>query len=180
MNVQDIIGNALVQYDSAQPLIRYLKKYTYYGGVKTNNDYQRTIFTFTDKKTEEIIIETEVEVLAIYYDKHRVWSWAWSQTGLTNAENYMAKEILLYALKLGSELSYIKSLLTTSRGVIKDLTQLDINLAIGASIIKQPYIYPFVFPIENSYLVYYFILLNKDDLDKLNEKIKNEIDSEEM
>ena len=75
----------------------------------------------------------------------KVWSWAWSQPGLTNSENYLAKEILLYALKLGSDLSYIKSILTTSRGVIKDITQIDINLAIGSSIIKQPYIYPYVF-----------------------------------
>lgn len=177
MNVQDIISKALIQYDSGQPVVRYLKKNTYYGGIKTNNDYQRTIFTFTDKKTEKIILETEVEILAIYYDKLRVWSWAWSQPGLTNSENYLAKEILLYALKLGSDLSYIKSILTTSRGVIKDPTQNDINLAIGSSIIKQPYIYPFVFPVENNNLVYYFILLNKEELDKLNDSIKNNPDN---
>lgn len=172
MNVQDIIKKALIEYDIAQPVIKYLKEYTYYGGNKTNNDYQRTIFKFTDKETGKIILETEVEILAIYYDKLQIWSWAWAQTGLTNSENYLAKEILLYSLKLGSELSYIKSILTTSRGVVKDVTQIDINLAIGSSIIKQPYVYPFVFPIENNYLVYYFVLLNKEELDKLGESIK--------
>jgi hypothetical protein len=172
MNVQDIISKALIHYDGGQPIIRYLKKNTYYGGIKSNSENQRTIFTFTDKITEKVILETEVEILAIYYDKLKVWSWAWSQPGLTNSENYLAKEILLYALKLESDLSYIKSILTTSRGVIKDSTQIDINLAIGSSVIKQPYIYPIVFPIENNNLIYYFILLNKKDLDELANGIK--------
>jgi hypothetical protein len=172
MNVQDIISNALIQYDTVQPIVRHLKKNTYYGGEKTDNNWKRTVFTFTDKKTEEIILETEVELLAIYYDKYKIWSWAWAQADLLESENYLSKEILIYALKLGSELSYIKSILTTSRGVIKDVTQVDINLAIASSIIKQPYIYPFVYSIENYNLVYYFILLNKDGLDK----IKNEIE----
>ena len=183
MNVQDIISKALIEYDAAQPVIRYLIKNSHYEGFKTNNDWQRTKFKFIDKNTDEIIIETEVEILAVYYDKLKVYSWAWSQTGLTNSENYLAKEILLYALKIGSELSYIKSILTTSRGSIKDVTQVDINLAIGSYIIKQPYIYPFVYSIEGSHLIYYFILLNKTELDKLsqtvNEKTENDSFQEE-
>ncbi len=173
MNVQDIIGKALIQYDTVQPTIRFLKKNTYYGGEKTDNNWKRTIFTFTDKKTEKIILETEVELLAIYYDKYNIWSWAWAQADLLESENYLAKEILIYALKLGTELSYIKSILTTSRGVIKDVTQVDINLAIASSIIKQPYIYPFVYSIENYNLVYYFVLLNKIGLDELTSEINN-------
>lgn len=171
MNIQDIISKALIFYDSGQPLIRYLKKNAYNDGEKTDNDYKRTIFTFIDIATEEVLIETEVELLAIYYDKHKVWSWAWSQPELFNSENYLSKEILLYALKLDSELSYLKSIITTSRGVIKDPTQVDINLALGSSIIKQPYIYPFVYPVDEYNLIYYFILLNKDALDKLAVKI---------
>lgn len=171
MNVQDIISNALIEYDSVKPVINILKK-AYIEGVKTTNDWQRTKFKFIDNDTGETIVDTEVEILAVYYDKLKVWSWAWSHIGLTNAENYLAKEILLYALKIGSELSYIKSILTTSRGVVKDTTQIDINLAISSSIIKQPYIYPYIYPIENNHLIYYFILLNKTDLDKLNEKNK--------
>jgi len=115
-----------------------------------------------------------VETLAVFYDKLNVWSWAWSHMGLTNAENYLSKEILIYALKLGSELTYLKSILTTSRGVVKDRVQVDINLALGASIIKHPYIYPYVYKIEDYHLIYYMILLNKDALDTLNKKIIEE------
>lgn len=174
MNVQDIIGTALIEYDTAKPTIDYLLKHTGLEGEKTNSDQKRTVFRFFDKTTNKMILETEVEILAVYYDRLRVWSWAWSQTGLRNSENYWAKEILKYALTLESTLSYIKLVLTTSRGTIKDTTQIDINLAIGASIIKQPYIYPFYDQIEDGTLVYYFILLNKPELDKLSKTIVNE------
>lgn len=173
MNIQHIVTKALVEYDTAQPIIRYLKKNTYIEGVKSGADTERTIFRFFEIDTKKQIIETEVEILAIFYDKFSVWSWAWSHTGLTNAENYLSKEILLYALKLGSDLSYLKSLLTTSRGVVKDHIQLDINLAVGSSIIKQPYIYPFEYRIADHKLVYYFILLNQADMKKLDDYLKN-------
>jgi hypothetical protein len=173
MNVRDIISQALIHYDAGQTVIRYLKKKSFQmTGNKTNDDYKRSIFTFSDVKTKKIILETEVEVLAIYYDKHKVWSWAWSQLDLKKSENYLAKGILHYALNLESNLSYIKSILTKSRGVIKDPMQVDINLAIASSIIKQPYIYSYIHPIENNNLVWFFVLLNKEELDKISEEIK--------
>lgn len=173
MDIPHIISEALIEYDSAQPVVKYLQNNAYIEGFKTTSDLERSKWKFVDKETDEVLIETEVEYLAIFYDKLNVWSWAWSQTGLTNSENYLSKDILMYALKLESDLSYIKSILTTSRGVIKDPTQIDINLAIGASFIKQPYIYPFEYKIDNYNLIYYVVLLNKNDLDKLKNKISN-------
>ena len=173
MNVEHIISEALVEYDSARPVTRYLQKNTNFKGFKSPSDTIRTKFTFFDNVTKEKVLETEVEFLAIYYDKLDVWSWAWSTPGLTSAENYLSKEVLLYALKLDPELSYLKSLLTTSRGVIQDPIQIDINLAVATSIIKQNYIYPYVHPVNNYKLIYFLILLNKKDLDKLKEKLKD-------
>lgn len=172
MTVQYIINQSLIKYDKAKPVINYLLKETYIESNRSGDDFHRTTFKFFDNNTDELIFETEVEVLAVYYDKLQVWSWSWSQVGLTNAENFLSKEILLYALNLEYELSYIKSLLTTSRGVINDPTQIDINLALGSNIIKKPYIFPYVYNINNNHLIYYFILLNIDELDKLRDKIK--------
>lgn len=178
MDVQNVINEALIGYDGAQPVIRYLLKNTEYEGIKTDNDRERTRFKFFEKNTNKLILDTEVEVLAVYYDKLQIWSWAWSQTGLRNSENYLSKEILRYALTLESDLAYIKSILTTSRGIIKDETQIDINLAIGSSFIKQPYVYPYFYHVEDSSLIYYFVLLNKEELDKLKEKVsKNNNDN---
>lgn len=173
MNVQSIISNALIDYDSAQPLIRYLLNSTYLEVplIDSNTDLERLKFKFIDKKSNIPIITTEVEILAVFYDKFNVWSWAWSLSGLKNSQYYLSKEILLYALKLGSELTYIKSILITSRGIIKDPNQLDINLALASSIIKQPYVYPYNHQIGDDNLIYYYILLNKDELDVLSKKL---------
>lgn len=171
MSVQHIISEALIEYDSAQPVIQYLKKNTV-EGTHTTSDTERTKFKIIDDNGE-ILLETEVELLAIFYDKLNIWSWAWSLTLPTNSENYLAKEMLLYSLKLGSDMAYIKSILTTSRGVIKDTTQIDINLAIGSSIIKQPYIFPFVWTESDYKLIYYFILLNKPELEKIKKKLEH-------
>lgn len=172
MNVQDIIRNSLVQYDAAQPVIQYLMENCMYDGIKTDSDYVRTKFNFMSIKTKEVLVSTEVETLAIYFDKTNVWSWAWSHPGLLNSENHYAKEILLYSFKLGSELSYIKNILTTSKGVINDPIQIDVNLAISTYIIKKPYIYKFYYKIGQYNLIYFFILLNREKLDELGEKIK--------
>ena len=174
MNVENVIQDALIHYDNAQPVIRYLLRNTGLVTIRTTNDTQRTTFQFTDKESKKTLFETEVEILAVFYDKLNIWSWAWSQVGLYNSENYLAKEMLLHALKLGSELSYIKSIITTSRGILKDSVQIDINLAIGSSIIKQPYIYPYIYSINENSLVYYFILLNKPELEKLNKKLESQ------
>jgi len=165
MNVQYIIPKALIEYDTAKPVIRFLKKETYEEGHKTSTDLERSWLKFYRKDTDELILDTECEILAIFYDKLNVWSWAWSQTGLTNAESYLSKEILFYGLKLESEMSYLKSILTTSRGLIKERIQLDIHLALSSNIIKQPYIYPFIYKVGEHNLIYYYILLNKKKLD---------------
>lgn len=171
MNIQHIIAEALTEYDMTKPTIKYLLENTYQTGIKTTVDIKRSVFKFHDKHTDEIILETEVEFLGIFYDKFNVWSWAWAHIGLTNAENFLSKEILLYALKLTTDMSYLKSIITTSRGVIKDRTQVDINIALGASIIKQPYIYPWIYEIEGYSLTYYVILLNKEKLGELSKKL---------
>lgn len=173
MSVQHIINESLIQYDKTYNVIKYLLTNTDRETIETNNDSERTRFKFIDKNTKEVVLESEVETLAVFYDKLRIWSWAWSLTGLTTSQNYLSKEILMYALTLDPDLTYIKSILTTSRGIIKDITQIDINLAISTGIIKQPYVYPLVFSIRENNLIYYYVLLNKDALDKLKEKIES-------
>lgn len=175
MSVQHIISEALIEYDSALPVIRYLQK-NIIEGVHTTNDTERSRFKIINDDGQ-VLLETEVELLAVFYNKFNIWSWAWSLILPTSAENYLSKEILLYALKLGSDMAYIKSILTTSRGVIKDITQIDINLAISSSIIKQPYIFPFIYHINDNDLIYYFILLNKPELEKIGIELASKTDN---
>lgn len=170
MNVPHMLKESLIELDRAKPVIKYLQKNAKLTLESFDNDYQRRKFFFRDKNNR-LILETEIEILAIYYKKLKVWCWAWSQPTLKNSQNYLSKEILLYGLKLEPSLSYIKSILTVSRGVIKDEIQIDINLAIASSIIKQPYVYTYTFPVEDSSLVFYVVMLNRTDLDILKNKL---------
>ncbi len=169
MNVPDIISNALTEYDSVKPTIRYLTKNTIPEIKFPTNAIERTKIAFvTNSEPKQTILETEVELLAVYYDKYQLWAWAWSLSGLNNSTIYLSKKLLIYALDLGADLTYIKSILTTSRGVIKDNIQVDVNLALGSTFIKQPYIYPFITPLgETHNLTYYFILLDHVALQKI-------------
>lgn len=173
MDVQDIISNALTYYDSAHYTIKYLLKKTRLDIKKTQNDQVRSVYKFYDLVTNKLILETEVEIMAIYYDKRNIWSWAWGHIGLYNSENYLSKEMLLYSLNRGSELAYIKSIINTSRGVI-DPMQVDINLAIGCSLIKNKYVYPYIYNYDNYNLIYYIILLDQEKLEKLEKSEKLE------
>lgn len=169
MDIRHIISNALVEYDSARSVIKFLMSdEVALEGIMKHLETERNIFKFYDRESDELILETEVEVLAVFYDKFNIWTWAWAHIGLTNSENYLAKEILMYAVKLGIDASYLKSILVTSKGIINDTTQIDINLALGTSIVKCPYIYPFVVYTSGEYnLIYYMILLNNEGLDKI-------------
>jgi len=72
-------------------IIKYLIKETYETGVKTTTDTERSSLKFFKKNTDELILETDVEILGIFYDRLNVWSWAWSHPGLMNAEMHLAK-----------------------------------------------------------------------------------------
>lgn len=169
MDVQNILKDALIEYDKTSNVINYLLK-NKYKGFAPNNNLDRTTIEFIDENNKTII-KTEIEILGIYYSKFKIWSWAWAQPGLLNSQNYLSKQILIHSLNFEPNLSYIKNLLTTSRGVINDPIAIDINIAIASSIIKQPYIYPSIIKIGKYQLIYYLILLNNKDLDKLRENI---------
>jgi hypothetical protein len=173
MDVQYIISKSLEDHDKISPLIRYLKDETRVKLVPQTRPNNRDLWTFYDVATNEVILETEVEYLSIYNTKLKIWCWAWSVPLLTSLNINLSKEMLLYALKLGPEMSYLKSILITSRGTVVDPIQLDIHLALASYILKQPYIYPYKRPIENYNMIYHYILLNTEDLDKLFVEIKN-------
>ena len=171
MNIQYIITKSLLDYDEKQSVIKYLTKNSKtIDSVRKNSDTIRNNIKFYDDK-KNLILETDYEVLGIYYDKLHVWSWGWSHTALSNAETYLSREVLNHSLKWGSDLSYLKSMLTSSRSIVRERAQLDIHLALGCNIIKQPYIYPYVYKIGDAKLIYYLILLNKTDLDRLDKII---------
>lgn len=162
MNVNDIINESLINYDSTYSIINHLKNRPH-NFEKSKINFIRDKIIFIEPRTGESFLETEVELLAMYHTEYKLWIWSWSMADLSEHENYLSKEILLYALKLEKEMYPIKSLLINSRMIVNDASQMDIILAISSNIIKQPYL----FPIKNDMYIYYYILLDKQQINKL-------------
>ena len=180
MNVSDIIATALEEYDKSKKFMKQLRKKTLYQVINpTNPETQRTVYKFLDRYTTKHLFSSEGELLALYYKKFDIWSWPWANTNLSNGETYYSKQLIKHAINLGSELSYIKSILITSRGLIKHPYQIDINLAISSYIIKHNYILVKKIVINeqdpDDYVNHYIILLNNTELDKMRESINAEL-----
>lgn len=176
MSIQNLVGESLKFYDTHQKMIRYMMKYWRFELISSTSDTQRAVMTFRNRITEEKEITTETEVLAIYYEKYHLWLWSWSHPFATSSQSYLARQMLLYALNLGPDMTYIKSLLVTSKGIIQDPIQVDINLAVAAGIIKQPYIYPNITYIDDYALIHYYILINRDEIDEYFQKYVKDLD----
>ncbi len=179
MDTRYIISKSLEDYDSTANILRFLKKKTKLVPIEKKQDTERDLWTFYDIDTNEIVLETEVEALGIYHKRLGIWSWAWSIPILSSTKIHLSKEMLLYALSLGPESSYLKTILITSRGSIDDPIQLDIHIALASYIIKQPYIFPYEQTIDDYNIFRYYILLNTDAIRKLHKKIESNTKDEQ-
>lgn len=172
MDVQHIIQEALIEYDQTKPTMHYLLKNMQIILEKNENDLQRDVIKFINKDTNKLEFTSDTEIIGLYYEKLKIWSWGWSLAGRKTSEYYLSKEILIYALSMGPELAYIKSLLTTSRGIINDPTQIDINLAISLSIIKKPYVLQYVYKVGNDNIIIYYIILDVKKMEEIKNSLK--------
>lgn len=177
--MDSFISRAIFEYDYSRNVIQYLLDKCKLKTEYTQSNTKRSKYIFIDKESDNIILETEIEILGIFDIENKIWIWSWGQFGFFNSEVSLMNKLLKYSLDLENNMSYIKLLLTTSRGIINDSTQIEINIALAASLLKQPYIYPFYGDETTNTpksVVYYIILLKKEELDDMNKKIiaKNE------
>lgn len=179
MNIQYIISNALIDYDKNKEKInKILNLVSDINIIYTKEDNERNIIQFTDTN-DNIILDSEFEILGIYYPEDSVWIWGWAIPEIIYPNNFLSHEIFNHAMKSGREYLYIKSLLVNSRMIITDDVQIDINLALCTSIIKHYNVYKLVRTSSNNILSYmYIILLNEKDInsftrDKLKENKNN-------
>jgi hypothetical protein len=125
----------------------------------------------------DITFQTEYELLGVYSEKNRIWSWSWGIAVKSIADNYLARKLIKYAVDLEQDRGYMKFLLTTARGIIQDTTQIDINLAVASYILKQPYIYEHKLNIGtdgvDNIIRYYMIMVEKDIIEEHVKKPDN-------
>lgn len=168
-----VIADALIKYDTAQEVTNYLIKNATPRFEATKSELKRAKIWFDSKTTKEVMLESEIEIIGTYYDKYDIWIWSWAQPQLIKPYAYMTKKALQYALDLEPDKIYLKSILSLSRGVVSHPIQVDINIAICTYLIKQPYVYPISQKIGEHTVTQYIIMLNKNKLSELGEKIKD-------
>lgn len=171
MNIQYIITQALIEFDKKRPVVdKLVKKNNRVKITKGRSDTERDVIRIYNDN-DKLLLESEYEMLGSYYPELKIWTWAWANPGMYPPQNYLSTDILNHAIGWGKERSYLKSMLVNSRTMITDPVQLDVNLALSASIIKHYYIYPYQDPIgirdEKTSLVHYLILLNEEKLDMI-------------
>jgi len=164
MTIQYIISKALEDYDAYKPVSDKLtKKNNRVEVINSKEDTKRDIIKIFDKNNK-LLVESEYEILGLYYPTTNIWTWGWAAPELKHPHNFLSHEIFNHVMSWDNEKLYIKSMLINSRSSITDEIQIDINLAICTSIIKHYVIYPLVKTNETSSVVIYLILLNNHQL----------------
>lgn len=166
MVVEHIIQDGLIKFDQSHEKLKLLNEYTT-EIIANHNDDIRTKIIFRNKITNEKMLETDVEYLAYYYPLYKTWAWAWADSNLSHSEKYLSKQLLLWALDRSAEYLYIRSNLITSRTILQNEIQIDINIALAIEILKKPYIYKFDYQVGTDILTVYFILIDSKSIEKL-------------
>lgn len=170
---ETLIATALEYYDSYNEKYRGLFKKVKNTKIElTPYDMERNKIKLLDKDNEELLT-SKYEVVGVYSNEYKMWSWAWSVPKFKKNNTYISRKILYYGLDLDPE-SSLKSELITSRFLISNPIQIELHLAI-ASYLAKKIIYKYVYyPDEknqpDNFIVNYIFLLDVDtETDKINE-----------
>ena len=139
--------------------------------IKNKKDMEKNKILFFDKNSKKLL-ESEYEVIGIFYKKYNTWIWSWAIPGLSKNQVLTSRKLLDYALDIdlnqdnNKQFEYIKSELVTSRSKINSKLQLDIYLALVSYLSKKKFIYKQRFYINtddsNDYIDYFLFIINED------------------
>lgn len=136
------LHDALESYDRTHPVISALM------GMRRELSHpvdsrKRDRMVFYDDQ-DRPIYETDVETLAFYYPQVGLYAWSWAIPSRRQSTTFLSRQVLQYCLNNDVSL-YTRTILTTGRSIIRDVTQVDINLALAITLIRRPYILPQLF-----------------------------------
>jgi len=143
MNKNNIVTNSLSYLDKNHEKYEHLLKditHISYSDITDKDMERRTIYFYN--KEGKLIFNSKFEFIGQY--SNNIWTWAWSIPKLSKNATYLSRKILEYGLDLSAEDDiFLKNELVTSRFIIRNKVQLDINTAIAAYITKNPLIFKF-------------------------------------
>ena len=176
MEFEFIIKNALIEYDKNQPdIINFVNNIEYIKIIKTENKSDKFIF-YNNK--DEIILESNIEHMGIYFNYNNILKWAWADPTLNPNYTIHSREILNYALNLTNKHDlFLKTELINSSISIINNYQLDIYVAIICYILKKKLIIPLSYfkNEEINHNIYNDEIINFKKLQEYNIKSKDDI-----
>jgi hypothetical protein len=167
-----IVPLALEYYDKIKEKHASLfKKVKSHKLIVSPYDMERNKITLYDQFEKELLT-SEYEIIGIYHNKFKIWSWAWSVPIFKKNSIYISRNILNYGLDLDTT-EFLKTELITSRFLITNPIQSDIHISIATYLAKKvPFSYRY-YPDEHNkenFVVYHIFLL---DIDKENKEEKD-------
>ncbi len=138
-------------------------------------DYIKNTDFKIDEHTDDIIFNFDdtskvyqYEILGYFDNQAQIWIWGWLLSDLESQYTKLSRELLEYGLKLEPKSnSYdhfmIKALLVNSRIQIEESVQLDINLAIYSSLLRDKikFIFPRIRYLDDSkknFVTFYYLI----------------------
>lgn len=175
----NLISDSLEYYDSnTEKYNDFFKKVKYVKFIDAIKDMDHNVIFMYDNNKNQIL-KSRYEIIGVYNNKSKTWTWAWSIPRFRKNTTHIARKIINYGMDLDPESRFLKTELITSRFRITNTIQLDIHAAIASYLSRQyvvykylSYINPFVdinglvdvahIPKENpdEYSVYYMFLLD--------------------
>ncbi len=135
----DTLKSSLEYYDSFQPKVSDILEKTEYILFKDNKNITDEIIFFDKNKKK--IFQSAYEYLAFYIPSSTTWKWAWSLPTSKKKNNFISRKILEYAFNLEQESDFLlkTTLINSKIRIVNDL-QLDIYVALSASLSRKPFI----------------------------------------
>jgi len=183
--MNNIVVNALAYYDKNTEKFEPMFKdavYVLFPKDDSKGDIARRKILFMDKNKQELF-KSNYEIIGIYENTTKTWTWAWSIPKLKKNVTYISRKILDYGLNIDIDESnvtnaFLKAELITGRFRISNQIQLDLHMGIASYLSHNPIVYKFVFYPEEStetfvkirdedpskaYSAYYLFILDKPD-----------------
>ncbi|AYV78752.1 MAG: hypothetical protein Edafosvirus30_3 [Edafosvirus sp.] len=173
-----LVADALEYYDkNIDQYGNMFKDIKYISFEIKSSDIQHNIIHMYDKDKNEIF-RSNYEVIGLFNNMSKTWTWAWSNPVFSKNTTYISKKILNYGIDLDPDVKFLKTELITSRFRISSMIQLDIHVAIASYLSKKPVIFKYItYPdiragsdglVEllsldtDTYTVYYLFILDYD------------------
>ena len=160
-NIKDFFIKAFKHYDDQQSTYEIYINNSLHNIINTNNTI--VIKPYDTIKPD---VTYNYEILGIIDNQSHVWIWSWLIPQFKDTVTKLAKELLLYGLKLEPSSntnihSYLKIQLLNSRILIENDIELDMHLSLISYLIKDKIL--FILPItlndnkKDTITIYYLI-----------------------